>query len=48
MPVFTHRFLLYYAQGITEFSLLYVNQIYLICKITHSMGRIFVILLDNK
>ena len=48
MQVSTRLFLLYYAQGITEFSFLYVNQIYLICMITHSMGRIFVILLDNR
>ena len=48
MQVLTRRFLLYYAQGVTEFSFLYVNQIYLLCKITHSVGRIFVILSDNR
>ena len=48
MLFLTRRFLLYYAQGVTEFSFLYVNQIYLICKISHSMGRIFVMLLDNR
>ena len=48
MRVLTRRFSLYYAQGVTEFSFLYVNQIYLICKISHSMGRIFVMLLDNR
>ena len=48
MRVLTRRFLLYFAQGVTEFSFLYVNQIYLICKISHSVGRIFVMLLDNR